>query len=268
MRKSKATCLDQAARRMQNRDSDPGSPAPDPMLSNIPRFCAVDTQRKLMHSLPLFSFSSHCSPFTACLHQGTDQTTVLNPDVPETRRFDLTLTSTQMLDSGHFFPVSSIESFLVVDMGLACSDSPSRIAVVPKPLGMMTLKTSWIKVTHSLSCCSKHLGEEVPGCLPHSKPLLWGNIPCSDPTLLPQALSRELCWLSTPHNTQSKMASLLNLSNFFSGQNRNPQYIPEAPPPVQPRACTFPALHLLEGGMCMCWVFINIYYPGKNVWEL
>lgn len=94
---------------------------------------------------------------------------------------------------------------------------------VPKSLGMMTLKTSEIKVMWNLSHPSKHLGEEFPGRLSHSESLLWGNIPHSDPTLLPPALSRKLCQLSSPGNTQSEMASLSNLSNFFSGQNKSPR---------------------------------------------
>ena len=94
---------------------------------------------------------------------------------------------------------------------------------VLKSLGMMTLKTSEIKVTWNLSHPSKHLGEEFPGRLSHSESLLWGNIPHSDPTLLPPALSRKLCQLSSPGNTQSEMASLSNLSNFFSGQNKSPR---------------------------------------------
>ena len=75
----------------------------------------------------------------------------------------------------------------------------------------------------NLSRPSKHLGKEFPGIVSHSESLLWGNGSCSDSTLLPPALSRKLCQLSSPGNTQSEMASLSNLSNFFSGQNKSPR---------------------------------------------
>ena len=59
--------------------------------------------------------------------RGLTKTPALNPDGP--KRSDLMVTSTQVLDWVSFFPVSSIGSFLVIDTGLACSDSPWRITM-------------------------------------------------------------------------------------------------------------------------------------------
>ena len=57
VQKSRTPYPDQAAKRRQNWDANSDSPAPESMLSSIPWFGTVDTRQKLIHSLPLFSFS-------------------------------------------------------------------------------------------------------------------------------------------------------------------------------------------------------------------